>query len=382
MKIAIYYTHSETLGHSTRVRKISEHLARKGHEVLVLQGGVPQPFLNFQRVKLVNIPHPLYGRERFYAESRKPLDYSLINERIKIIKKHVFDFKPDILFTEYFPFGRLEAPYELFPLLNLIKKHLKKIKIFASIGYPIFGNIMSKKILGFSRIFDKLFIHTPEIEKQYAGRFFPDKKLYNRIFNSLKEKIIFTGYIPERKNKKVVLKKNEIGNVGKRKLVVVSRGGGVLYPKIVSLSIMLAKKMDNHFFFITAGPATTANRWKFFRKIAKGIDNVKLSRYVPNLENLINSGDLSVNMAGYNTSVELLKGRKKSIVVPNISDPEQVYRAKLLNDFLGASVIIYSKFNTRVLMEKINHQMNLRFRPKIDNGWFNGLENLEKNIVG
>lgn len=376
MRIAIYYTHSETMGHSCRIKKISEFLARKGHEVLVLQGGIPQPFLEFGGVSIVNIPQPLYGRDRLYTESKKVLDKSVVNKRKDIIKGNITRFRPDAVFTEYFPFGRTEAKYELYPVLEFIKKRLAGTKIYASIGYPIFGNIISRKIIDFSGIYDRIFIHTPGIEKEYAERFFSDPVRYKSVFDSLKDKITFTGYIAD----DMPGKAENISGMGKRKLVVVSRGGGIVYPKIVSTPMLLAKDFEDIFFLVVSGPATTDEEWKVFSRMAERCGNVELRKYVPGLQRFIHSSSISMNMSGYNTSVELLLGRKKSIVVPLIFEVEQSYRASMLHDVLGASILPYKSLSPDSLSEKIDYQLNMKTETGVKDEWFGGLRNLERSL--
>jgi predicted glycosyltransferase len=109
-------------------------------------------------------------------------------------------------------------------------------------------------------------------------------------------------------------------------------------------------------------------------------DNVQLNRFVPDLSGFIRASDVSVSMSGYNTSVELMQERKRAVVLPLLSDPEQVYRAGILRDLMGSSVVRYDNISLSLLLQRIRFQMESSIKPDVKDEWFGGLKALGENL--
>ncbi len=70
MRVLFHYTHKQTLGHTTRSIALAAALCRQKAEVLVLQGGIPQPFIRFPKgCKVLDIPHPFDTRTSFQSRA-------------------------------------------------------------------------------------------------------------------------------------------------------------------------------------------------------------------------------------------------------------------------------------------------------------------------
>lgn len=393
MKIAIYYTHSETLGHTTRVLNIARYLKNKDADVLILQGGIPQPFVKTRDLNIKNVPYPVYGRERFYSKYYKvnlKIDLEKMKKRLMFIRNAISRFNPDIFITEFFPFGRPEERFGICPFINYLRNKNPSIKIYSSIGYPIFSLKSFRlvdSIIKNSALFDKIFIHTPQIEMEYANKVLKGKykRKYRKVFNKIDKKIIFTNYIIDNKtikNKNEIRKKLGLKN---KKLILISRGGGATHPKIILNSILSSKYLDeNYFLLVCAGPSSTKREMDIFKNIAKNSDNIKIIKFLPNFPDYLNACDVSVNMSGYNTSTQILWTKTKSVVIPRPDEVEQYYRAKMLKDFLGASVINYNDLKPEKIAEEINHQINMnsmRNLHKIKKEWFDGLRFFTEKIL-
>ncbi len=376
MKIMMYYTHRETLGHTTRTLRIARCLQSKGTQILILNGGKKQD-VDFSDIEIVNLPYPLRDRREFYRAGM-PLDTGKIRKRLFIMKSIVKRFKPDLFLTEFFPFGRSEGKYELYPFILWMRKTMPETKICASIGYPALDLNRTEEILEYSKGFDRLFIHTPEIEYEYMKVALKEKaEEYVNFFRKLKGKIIFTGYVFSEKEKKKI--KREMH----KKIVLVSRGGGVVYPGIIAKSIMSLRFLGNEYFmFVCYGPASTKKEINIFDKLSKGFKNVKTFSFLPNAEftDYLSMCDVSVSMCGYNTSVETMWFRKKAVLIPYMKEMEQVSRARMMKDLLGSSVIRYDKLSPEKIAEEIKKQIEKNMHVKIKNEWYNGLENLYRGL--
>lgn len=401
-RILFYYTHRETLGHTTRVINIIKSIIRKYGkkvEIFVLNGGIPQKYLEKPAdVKWFDIPFPYYGKWTFsqYMDKR----FIMIEQyKIKVRREYVFNkankIQPDIFITEFFPFGRKTSQEELIKTLEFLKR--KGSKIFASIGYPYIVPANINTIIDTEIFYDTYFIHVPEdTETKYFIKNIKDEKLskiYKGLLNKINSKIIYTGYIIPPHFLKEEINNGKKETISKKgKLILVSRGGGVAYSKIILFAILASKYFEmNYKFLILAGPATPELQMKLFQKAAKraGENKIILKQYEPNFfENLLNC-DLSISMAGYNTSVQLLLLNKKSIVVP--FEPyienyeycsEQRNRAEFLRDCIYSKVIKYNELGDKVLYENILEKLNEPWSvSSIKKEWFCGSDVIADSIA-
>ena len=392
MKIFFYYTHKESLGHSIRTLSVVSGL-KEIASVYVFNGGKEQSFLKIPSgIKYFNLPHPFYHRGNFQL-NYSPILKKHILARINFIKSLAKKIKPDLFFTEFFPFGRKECAYELIPLINYFKK--MGAKICASIGYPYIVSENSEVLKVVAPFYDKFFIHTPyKLELKYLLQDIKNpllKKLYNFFFDKYKRKIIWTGYVlPKRvENNRET---SSFRRSKKKKIrILVSRGGGVVYPKIIAFSILAKKYLpENYILEIIAGPSSTSKELKLFKNLAGKIKGVKLKRYEKNFSSCLKRADISVSMSGYNTSVQLMYFRKKAIVIPIIKtsgekDPgtclEQLARANILKDYLNTTVLDYHNLTPKNLARAIKQKVEEPFYSKVSKNWFKGVENTSKEVI-
>ena len=129
-------------------------------------------------------------------------------KRAQFILQTAAEFAPDVLITEFFPFGRLAYMPELLPTLRYLRK--KGTRIIASIGYPLlidFDRLQDQKFAALHRaifaFYDTFLIHTPEsLETSYIQETIQSPELsrsYAAIMKNLKKRIIYTGYVfPEK----------------------------------------------------------------------------------------------------------------------------------------------------------------------------------------
>lgn len=402
IKIIFYFTHKESLGHTTRILNIIRTLKdkyRKKLNIYVLQAGRFQRFLDIPKdISWFNLPYPYYSKLNFKIGATRNFIPLYAKIRANYMLSKIKGIKPDIFVTEFFPFGREECRFELLPVLMYLKK--EKIKIFASIGYPYIVRNNLQILLLHCDFYDKFLIHTPEkIEFDYLRSDITNpllKCMYQKTFDHINSKVIYTGYILPFRNEILTGYKGIRAKFkSKNKIfVVVSRGGGVIYPKIIASSILAKQYLqDKYCFLIVAGPSSSAKEMSLFKKlIAKSKDkNIYLYKYIPNFSAYLKASDISISMSGYNTSVQLLYFRKPSIVIPSRENPEtavgycneQISRASVLNRYIGSRILEYSTLTAKEIAQNIaNINMNKAVGfSKGDNNWFMGAEITAKNIV-
>ncbi len=391
MRLALYFAQHGSLGHTERIFSIFSSLKRKfgkNADILIIHTGKKQPVELNELGKVVNMPFS-FGKEFFnksqliqeikniVKENRKPL-----KERWGVLKNAILDFDPDVLVTEHFPFGeRIWENKEIPPLLEFIRSR-EEIKVISSRGYP--GCIKeSYKLIG--KYYDTVLFHCTKKDVDFYKSLNVGKlstKIFSKIIKDFKEKINFTGYIinkeirlsPEKTREKFGIPKNS-------KLVVVSRGGGVIYPNIISSSLIAAKKLSNKdiYFLISVGPATDENKFEVYKRFANKLHNVRLFRYAPNFLDCLNASDISINMAGYNTSVQLMWLGKQNICIP-LNKPEQRYRSEMMKRLNLCNVLEYASMGSGILIKHIKEMLNnpLVASKKIKISDFNGIRNTLK----
>lgn len=386
MRVLLHYTHKQTLGHTTRSIALATALSRHGAEVLILQGGVPQPFVCFpEDCRVMDIPFPFDTRASFQSHA-VPIS---AQKRARFIVKTAADFCPDVFITEFFPFGRWAYMPELLPTLRYLRK--KGSRIMASVGYPLLIDLDRLEDRQFAALrravfafFDTFFIHTPpELEDKYIQETIQSSSLsrsYAAVMKSLKKRIVYTGYMfPE----KMMTGGTQFptAKIKESNAVVVSRGGGAVYPKLITLAIEAQRHLDSKVHTVIAcGPATSAKEMILFQSCLKSKDKgrILLTSRLDNLDDHLRNCRVSVSLCGYNTSIQLMRYGTPSVIVPyqnkNSAMPtnDQIARAKLLQEKFSSIVLDYDTMTAESLADAIHTQMS-HPRPKpAPADWFNG----------
>ena len=400
-KILIHYTHKGTLGHSTRIQRLCHELVKThgpGVEVHILQGGLPQPCVQFPKeTRLIPIPAPFDSRASFAIKHKIPQQEHLRSHFVLQMAQRI---QPDIFLTEFFPFGRQDYTPELLPAIHYL--HASGCRIYASIGYPCSVDLIDgqNKSLATTRaqiisLYDKLFIHTPEnVENIYFQKTLPTKILrqqYLDFFKAIAGKTVYTGYIvparPEQTRQRASLLPQKHG----QHTVVVSRGGGAVYPGVIVNAIKAQQLLgDNFRFIIACGPSTSQAEHSLFQLALKKYPSTHtvLLHDIPDLPYFLQHASTSVSLCGYNTSVQLMRAGIPGIVIPFINphsplpSNEQTARALLLRDHAGSTILPYSQLTPTSLARAI-HAACTCAKPtqKIPSCWFNGAANTVKLLL-
>lgn len=394
MRVLFHYTHKQTLGHTTRSISLTTALCRHGAEVLILQGGLQQPFVRFpENSKVLDIPFPFDNRTSFQTHSI-PVSAA---KRAQFILETAIDFNPDVLVTEFFPFGRLAYLPELLPTLRYLRS--KQKRIIASIGYPLLIDLDRLEEPQFSKLqraifafYDNFLIHTPEdLEGPYIQKTIQSPQLsksYTNVMNSLKNRIIYTGYVfPE----KMMLEGDKIPQSSKNSsTIIISRGGGAVYPKLITLGIEAQRLLDDKYKTIIAcGPATTDEEIKLFKSCMKPEDQKRtfLASHLSNMDEHLSNCLVSISLCGYNTSVQMMRYGTPSVIVPyqnslsKTSTNDQVARAQLLQKDFQSIILDYDTMTSQSLASAIKKQIASPRPAPAPKEWFNGADTSARLIL-
>jgi predicted glycosyltransferase len=380
----IYYTHYQCLGHTSRVFSVTSLLKKVFPEgrFCCIQGGRSQGFLqDFPSTFIYTLSYPLFSRDNFLVSPR--MDNMAAREiRAKESLSFIRQHTPDIFFTEYFPLGRLSLRLELWPSLVYLAKQGKNI--YSVAGYPLMAEGTPSQREALLKFYRRVFVHCPVMEKKYIADTYEtsrERQVYRAFFERHEKKIRFTNYLPppplpfvSDRDERITLKKGAVN-------ILVARGGGAYYPKILTAALEASDILGDDFFFtLIAGPATTEKELGIFLKVLgrKKLNNARLVISTSRYEELIAKCDLCISPAPYHTSVFLLKHQKKAIVIPmegsgKVKLREQTARARMLKDMLGSRILSYADLSADKLTQQIRRLMrDSARRPFIPREWFSG----------
>lgn len=395
MRILFHYTHKQTLGHTTRSIALATALCRHGAEVLILQGGVPQPFIRFpDNCRVLDIPFPFDTRASFQSHA-VPVSAT---KRAQFVLKAAADFSPDVFITEFFPFGRLAYMPELLPTLRYLRK--KSTRIIASIGYPLLIDLdrlgdqqfaaLHRAVFAF---FDTFLIHTPDkLETKYIQETIQSPILsrsYAAIMKKLKKRIVYTGYVFPEKMITGGTRLPATSNAGSN-TIVISRGGGAVYPKLITLAIEAQRRIDKKIRTIIAcGPATSPKEMALFQSCLKSQDHgrVFLADHLDDLDDHLRTCRVSISLCGYNTSVQLMRYGTPAVIIPyqnkypSMATNDQIARARLLQKEFSSIILDYDAMTAKSLADAIKGQMTRPHPAPAPADWFNGADVAARLVV-
>ncbi|QLE42748.1 glycosyl transferase [Nostoc sp. C052] len=363
-RIMFYCQHILGMGHLVRSREIIRGLT-KDFQICFINGGeIIQGFEIPTGVEVINLPAIKTDAE--FAEQQVVDDAFSLNE-VKEIRKNrlleIFDqFQPDILIVELFPFGRRRFSFELIPLLERAKSNRSSTKVVSSlrdivVAKPDKQTKHEEKVCHLiNKYFDMLLVHGDQ-------KLVPLEETFSRV-NDLKCQLYYTGYVVQEPPKNPVFTDEDRKIIKSDKpLILVSVGGGRFGHELLECVVNTAPFLEKglpHNIQVFTGPFIPDSKFNELQAMAKYSKNIHIRRYTPYLLNYMKKADLSINMPGYNTTMNVLTTGVRAMILPftGNQDREQSIRAeklsnlgivKLINhnhlqpDYLAINIINYLK---------------------------------------
>ncbi|WP_414514941.1 glycosyltransferase family protein [Nostoc sp. PCC 9305] len=363
-RIMFYCQHILGMGHLVRSREIVRGLT-KDFQVCFINGGeIIQGFEIPAGVEVINLPAIKTDPE--FSELQVVDDAFSLNEAKEIRKNRLLEifkqFQPHILIVELFPFGRRRFSFELIPLLELAKSNKGSTKIVSSLRdivvvKPEKQVKHEEKVCNFiNKYFDILLVHSdPELV--------PLEATFSRV-NDLKCQVCYTGYVVQEPPINPILTDEDREIIKSDKpLILASVGGGRFGHELLECVVNTApflEKVLPHNIQVFTGPFIPNSKFKKLQEMAKFSKNIYIRRYTPYLLNYMKKADLSINMSGYNTTMNILTTGVRAMILPftGNQDREQTIRAEKLSnlgvvkfinhnylqpDYLAINIINYLK---------------------------------------
>jgi predicted glycosyltransferase len=335
-KVMFYCQHILGMGHLIRSVEIVRGLIPDAQVCFINGGQVIEDFQFPSEIEVINIPAVKTDNE--FNELR-PVDDNFTLSEIETIRKDMLlnicdRFCPDVLIIELFPFGRRRFSFELIPLIEKAKG--LGAKIVSSVRDIVVTKQNQERheekvCRLINKYFDMLLIHgDPNFVKLNLS--------FSRI-HDLNCPVHYTGYVVQ-----PMPRENPILEMNKP-LILVSVGGGRfghdLLECVAHAAPILKTKIPHHIQMFT-GAFSPDEVLEKLQKITQNLDNITVSRYTPNLLNYMQQADLSIGMAGYNTTMNILTTGIKAMMMAfqGNNDMEQLTRVQKLEQ-LGRVKMIH-----------------------------------------
>lgn len=385
MRIIVYSHDAFGLGNIRRMLAICQHLLATTPDlsILVLSGS---PAIHSFRIpdRLDYIKLPCFGRDRNGQLGAKYLASDVsdtIRLRSNLIKTAVVDFHPDLVLVDKKPHGLLD---ELKPALDYLR----------------FRSPMTKLVLLLRDILDNPVTTIADWQTQgyyQAIQTYYDQVLVvgmREIFDLAQEyqfpelivqKTRFCGYIRKTFQPSCpAALRQQLGIGEAEKLVLVTPGGGGDGYCLVDSYLSALEKNSLHQTvksLIVFGIEMPEPERQALAQKAQQYPSVTTFDFTDDLMSYINTSDLVVAMAGYNTITEVLSLGKRAVVVPRCKPSlEQSIRAERMSQKGWFQSISLSDLTIDRLGQSIEYELNKTDKLDLSDLDLNGLEKIQSEI--
>lgn len=349
-RVAIYVQHLMGIGHVTRAAAIASALTDRGVAVLFIMGGAPLENVNCGSADIVYLPAakaadaPATG---IVALDGSELTDGWYADRKTRLLNLIAQFRPDILVTEQYPFGRRAFEFELLPLLRWAKAD--GISIVCSVRDILVAKDKASRNEAMAEMarefFDLILVHGDENLIPFEYSFPPTSRI--------RDLITYTGYVTNRHD--------GVSNDGHGEVIVSAGGGryGERLYKIVLAARPLSTLYDAPWRILVGANAGDSLLTEL--RAAAGPD-VIIEPARDDFPELLKNARLSVSQSGYNTVLDVLAARIPSVLVPfsGNNDTEQTQRARYLAAHNAAVYLDEDGLTPQSLCEAIDRALLLK----------------------
>ena len=385
-KIVVYSHDTFGLGNVRRMLAITEHLLENIPDLsILLISGSPMihsfrlPQQRFDYLKLPCIGRTLSGH---YISKKLGTNFNeMVVLRSQVIRAAVSNFAPDVMIVDKKPRGIAE---ELTPTLELIHNRMPATNVV----------LLLRDILDDPQITRQIWLknhYYPSIEHYYHSILVMGSQL---VFDVCREyqfpakiakKVEFCGYINRKQQiftEKIPL---QFSDPDKKKVLITVGGGEDGLAPVKCYLMGLKEHLQNQALatVIVTGSEMPQQHKDEIQNMARGLKQVQIVDFTPDLAAYMQAADLIISMAGYNTTVEILAMNKAAIVIPRVKPvKEQWIRAEHM-DKLGLLKCIHpDQLSPELLMNEVMIKLGKQtpVLKAIDIIDFDGLKRVTENI--
>ena len=353
MKIAVYCQHVLGVGHLHRAIELCR--AFSAHDVLLITGGPPVDVELPDYVCQVQLP-PLKMGSDFGGLTVVDPDADLEEVKRQRREKLIRLFSeeaPDCLILELYPFGRKAFRFELEPLIELNKTNRRsRLGVFSSVRDILVEKDNAAKhearvVNSLNRYFDGVFIHAdPQLVRL--------EETFER-FDEITVPLVYTGYIAARpvKGAREHLRE-KLGLADDASLIIASAGGGQVGLELLRAAVSAAGHVSRKIsmkLVVFTGPFMASEDRRRLEEAAHGA--VVIETFTNEFLSYLAAADLSISMAGYNTTMNILATQVPALVFPFDQNREQRLRAERLAARRALNILSVENLKPERLADKI-----------------------------
>jgi predicted glycosyltransferase len=357
LRVLIAVTHLLGAGHLTRAAALARAFAQAGHATTLVSGGGPARPAALDGIAFVQLPPVRINGTEFKTlldEDGAPIHNFRLAERRILLLETLRAFRPDIVITELFPFGRRVLADEFMTLLQEAQSSSPRPLVLCSIRDILASPSKPERIEeAHGRIldsYDAVLVHgDPQIVPLEAT--WP-------VDERIRPLIRYTGYVDENP---------EPLEQGDREGIVVSGGSSAASLPLYHAAIAAAQEITDRSWRILIGRGVAEADFAALRESAPA--HVTVERARPDFRTLLTRAELSISQAGYNTVVDLLRCNVQAVLVPFEAghETEQRLRAERLKALGLAEIVPEADLSPRRLAEAVGRSLSrqLPLPPRI-----------------
>lgn len=381
-RILIYSHDTFGLGHLRRCRTIAHSLVErfKGLTILILSGSPIIGNFDFRaRVDFIRIPGVIKLYDGDYTSLGLHIDLKdTLSIRESIIRHTARSFSPDLLLVDKEPLG---LKGEMADTLEMLKS--TNTRLVLGLRDVMDEPILLKRewnngcaVAAMEELYDDIWV--------YGREEFVDPLAHMDLSPSVRDKMIFTGYLPRTLPKESELQKSL--DLEEPYMLVTTGGGG---DGITMIDWVIRAYETDPFLplpaLIVLGPFMPHDARDDFIERCKVLDRVSVITFDSRLEVLMANAQCVVSMAGYNTFCEILSYDKPALVVPRMEPrKEQLIRALRAQDLSLLKVLTPDTRNETEIMIEALHRLPHQAKPSIAlmSGMLDGLASIDELARG
>jgi predicted glycosyltransferase len=333
-RILMYSQDSYGLGHLRRATNFANAMVAKRPDlsVLLVVDSPVAPFFDLQeRIDFVKLPTVVKVEAGVFRPGRLLTDYSLVKAMRSTVNREVLArFRPDLVLVDHMPGG---ANRELVPALRLIRALAYPTRIVLGVRDIIDDPAVTCAVWEREGFYDTLKRYYDSVLIYGSADVFPTAARY-QIEAALPGQIRYCGYVCNMdpvKEPGQVRAKLELGG---DPIILVTAGGGADAFRLMQTyleALPLVNGTLRATTIMVTGPFMPEEQRKWIRDRAREL-GVQVRTSVSDSLSHLNAAELVVSMAGYNTVSEILRFRKRAILVPRLGpSAEQRMRAAIFS---------------------------------------------------
>ena len=320
-RVMLYCQYLSGMGHLVRSSQFAKALSQRFATLLVIGGPKIDGYKPPEGVEILYLP-PLWLENGAFRVASEDADV----ETVKTLRRDTLiaetdRFRPDVVITEFFPFGRHDLLFELDPWMAHLKRTMPETMVISSLRDLIGKTVLDEqtdRIAGLANTyFDLTLVHADPKFLSFHECFPAPEKIQCPV--------VHTGFIAQD------ISANAIAS--DRPFILVSVGGGRIGGEVLESALGAAESLRHeldHEFRVFTGPFLEDDAFETLKARAAGLENVVLERFTSDLMAYMQAASLSISLAGYNTTMNVLRAGVPAVLVPighYDFDCEQLLRA-------------------------------------------------------